>query len=170
MDDRRIARRSFLQGAGLAALTAAGIVPCESQVQIAVPNSGGTEPPKLKAPAFASDCHHHIYDTARFPAVPRPEPNASVVEYRLYKRRIGTTRDVIVTPGAYGITVSHSTLFHPTVTDTELASLARGGIRHPLLPERQRKRQQSHNDARYDRAAVETCERPGLARANQYVR
>ena len=111
MDDRRIARRSFLQGAGLAALTAAGIVPCESQVQIAVPNSGGTEPPKLKAPAFASDCHHHIYDTARFPAVPRPEPNASVVEYRLYKRRIGTTRDVIVTPGAYGITVSHSTLF-----------------------------------------------------------
>jgi D-galactarolactone isomerase len=143
MGDLRIGRRSFLQGAWLAALTAAGIVPWESQTQIAVPNSSGTEPPRVKAPAFACDCHHHIYDTARFPAVQRPEPNASVAEYRLFQRRMGTTRDVVVTPSAYG-TDNRVTLdaiaqlganargvavIRPTVTDTELAALTRGGIR-----------------------------------------
>src|SRR5947209_7725915 len=143
MSDRQIGRRTFLRGAGLAALTAAGILPCESRAQIAVPNSSGTEPPKLKAPALACDCHHHIYDTARFAPVQRPEPNASVAEYRLLQRRIGTTRDVVVTPSAYG-TDNRVTLdaisqlganargvavIHPTITDAELDTLARGGIR-----------------------------------------
>lgn len=98
--DRKIERRTFLQGAALAALTAAGIVPADSLAQIAVPNSSGTERPKLKAPPLACDCHHHIYDTARFPAVQRPEPNSRVVA-----------------------------VIHPTITDAELTTLARGGVR-----------------------------------------
>ena len=67
MDDRKIGRRTFVQGASLAALNAAGVISIRSgQVQVAVPNSSGTEAPKLKAPALACDCHHHIYDTARW--------------------------------------------------------------------------------------------------------
>ena len=37
-----------------------------------VSNSVGTEPPKLKAPANAADCHMHTYDPARFPMPPNP--------------------------------------------------------------------------------------------------
>jgi D-galactarolactone isomerase len=144
MSDRSIGRRVFLQGAGLAALSAAGIIPLQSQAQDAVPNSSGTEPPKLRAPANACDCHHHIYDTARFPA-PQPgaEPNSSVAEYRLLRRRIGTTRDVVVTPRTYatdnrvtldaiaqlGENARGVAVVHPTITDAELEALTRGGIR-----------------------------------------
>jgi predicted TIM-barrel fold metal-dependent hydrolase len=109
-----------------------------------VPNSSGTELPKLKAPALACDCHHHIYDVARFPAAqPGAEPNARVVEYRLLQRRIGTTRDVVVTPRPYGtdnrVTLDAIAQFganargvaviHPTVTDAELKNLDGAGIR-----------------------------------------
>src|SRR5579863_7012510 len=103
MDQRKIGRRAFLQGASIAAVSASGLfdVPM-SHAQVAVPNSTGTELAKLKAPPLACDCHHHIYDTARFPP---PEsgalPNARVAEYRLLQRRIHTTRDVVVTPRAY---------------------------------------------------------------------
>jgi predicted TIM-barrel fold metal-dependent hydrolase len=66
--------------------------------------SAGTEPAKLRAPANAADCHHHIYD-ARYPADPkaalRPE-DALVEDYRVLQRRIGTTRHVIVQPSTYG--------------------------------------------------------------------
>jgi predicted TIM-barrel fold metal-dependent hydrolase len=141
MADRTIGRRSFLQGAGLWVVS--GVLPSEGLAQIAVPNSSGTELPRLKAPPLACDCHHHIYDTARFPAVQRPEPNARVAEYRLLQRRIGTSRDIVVTPSAYG-TDNRVTLdaisqlganargvavIHPTITDTELKALDRGGIR-----------------------------------------
>ena len=67
-----------------------------------VPNSAGTEAPKLKAPANACDCHMHIYDGERFPPA-RPGPqsrmqeNAAVAQYRLLQQRLGTTRTVIVT-------------------------------------------------------------------------
>jgi predicted TIM-barrel fold metal-dependent hydrolase len=60
-----------------------------------VPNSVGTEPPKLKAPAKACDCYMHIYDPARFAMPPskRVAPsNATVADYRLLQKRIGTTR------------------------------------------------------------------------------
>src|SRR2546421_11578147 len=94
-----IRRRTFLAGAG--ALAASGM---SAQAQHNVPNSGGTQAPKLKAPANACDCHMHIYDVARFPAA-RPESrlqtNASVAEYRLLQQRVGTTRVVIVTPAPY---------------------------------------------------------------------
>lgn len=145
MSDRKIKRRTFLQGAGLMALTGAGILPSEALAQIAVPNSSGTERPKLKAPPLACDCHHHIYDTPRFTAVQRPEPNASVKEYRLLQRRLGTTRDIVVTPSAYGtdnrvtldalsqlgagVNAFGVAVIHPTITGAELADLSRSGIR-----------------------------------------
>ncbi|TMJ05933.1 MAG: 2-pyrone-4,6-dicarboxylate hydrolase [Alphaproteobacteria bacterium] len=115
----------------------------------AVPNSGGTQAPALKAPANACDCHMHIYDGARFPPK-RPGPQsrmqeeAAVAQYRLLQKRIGTTRTVIVTPAAY-VTDNRVTLdaiaqlgkagargiavVHPGVTDAELQTLADGGIR-----------------------------------------
>jgi D-galactarolactone isomerase len=114
-----------------------------------VPNSQGTEAPKLKAVTNACDCHMHIYDGERFPPA-RPGPqsrmqeNAAVAQYRLLQRRLGTTRTVIVTPAAY-VTDNRVTLdgierlgrdrtrgvavVHPTVTDAELRTLGDGGIR-----------------------------------------
>src|SRR3954467_5323571 len=93
-----LARRTFLKGA--AAFTSA-LAFDESHAQQAVPNSAGSERPKLAAPANACDCHMHIYDAARFPPV-RPESrmqvNASVSDYRSLQQRNGTSRVVIVTP------------------------------------------------------------------------
>jgi D-galactarolactone isomerase len=98
-----IDRRTVLTGA--AALTATGAMQMRESHAQAVPNSTGTEPPKLKAPANAADCHMHTYDPARFamPPNPRPAPtNGRVEEYRLLQKRIGTTRVVIVQPRNYG--------------------------------------------------------------------
>jgi Lactonase, 7-bladed beta-propeller len=48
-------------------LTASGALrPDEGRAQTPVPNSFGTEPAKVKAPANAADCHMHIYNP-RFP-------------------------------------------------------------------------------------------------------
>jgi D-galactarolactone isomerase len=141
-----IIRRKFLKGAGFVALSAAGAIETrEARAQFAVPNSSGTEAPKLKAPANAADCHMHIYDEARFPmpSSPRVAPtNAAVLQYRLLQKRIGTTRVVIVTPRNYA-TDNRATLdaiaqlgnargvavLHPTVTDSELKRLHDGGVR-----------------------------------------
>src|SRR4030095_16826636 len=69
-----------------------------------VPFSLGTRAPKLAVPAGACDCHMHIYD-GRFPAAPgatlRP-PDASVDDYRQLQQRLGTRRNVVVTPSTYG--------------------------------------------------------------------
>jgi predicted TIM-barrel fold metal-dependent hydrolase len=70
----------------------------------AVPWSAGTEQPRLKVLPNATDCHHHIYDS-RFPNAPEATlvaPNASIADYRLLQKRLGTTRHVIVHPSAYG--------------------------------------------------------------------
>ena len=143
MGDQKIGRRTFLQGAALTAFTA-GIARSEPPAQFAVPNSSGTEAAKIKAPALACDCHHHIYDVARFPASePGAEPKARVAEYRLLQRRIGTTRDVVVTPRPYatdnrvtldaiaqlGANARGVAVIHPTITDAELDTLVHGGIR-----------------------------------------
>lgn len=70
-----------------------------------VPFSSGTQRPYLIAPTNACDCHMHIYDS-RFPPSPhwkkRP-PEANVDAYRLFQKRIGTIRTVVVTPSTYGI-------------------------------------------------------------------
>jgi hypothetical protein len=66
-----IARRTFIKGASMAAITAAASQVGQGQAQ-QVPNSVGTEAPKLKAPPNAADCHMHTYDPARFPMPPNP--------------------------------------------------------------------------------------------------
>jgi D-galactarolactone isomerase len=140
-----IGRRTFLGAAG--ALAMSGMGPAHAQHN--VPNSSGSDAPKLKAPAGACDCHMHIYDEARFPPA-RPGPqsrmqsNASVAEYRLLQQRNGTTRTVVVTPAAY-VTDNRVTLdaivqlgrantrgvavLHPDVADAALKALADGGIK-----------------------------------------
>src|SRR5580692_9184402 len=85
--------------------TAAGLGAARGAGAQTVKWSSGSERPKTKAPALATDCHHHIYD-ARFPADPtatlRPG-DATVADYRLLQARLGTTRNVIVQPSTYGI-------------------------------------------------------------------
>jgi predicted TIM-barrel fold metal-dependent hydrolase len=69
-----------------------------------VKHSAGTNPPKLKAPPNATDCHHHIYD-ARYPTDPTATlqpPDALVEDYRALQKRIGTSRNVLVQPSTYG--------------------------------------------------------------------
>jgi predicted TIM-barrel fold metal-dependent hydrolase len=143
MSDVRIGRRTFLQGAGLAALGAAGIVPLPAEAQYSAPNSTGTERATLKAPPNSCDCHLHIHD-ARFTATrPGADPHARVADYRLLQRRIGTTRCIVITPGPYATdnsvtldAISQMTpnargvaVVQPTITDAELKALAKGGIR-----------------------------------------
>ncbi|HMK80647.1 MAG TPA: amidohydrolase family protein [Xanthobacteraceae bacterium] len=140
-----IGRRTLLGAAG--ALAVSGVGPARAQHN--VPNSSGSDAPKLKAPANACDCHMHIYDAARFPPA-RPGPqsrmqsNASVAEYRLLQQRNGTSRTVVVTPAAY-VTDNRVTLdaivqlgrastrgvavLHPDVAEAELKTLADGGIK-----------------------------------------
>jgi D-galactarolactone isomerase len=143
-----IARRSFIRGAS-ALLISAAALETTARAQTAVPNSTGTETPKLKAPANACDCHIHILDPARFPFVPNPgdrrtpPADAAVPQYRLLQKRNGTTRVVIVTPRNYAtdnrVTVDAIAqlgpdargvaVLHPTVTDAELKKLRDAGIR-----------------------------------------
>jgi predicted TIM-barrel fold metal-dependent hydrolase len=141
-----IARRMLLKGASLAAMSAAvtAISARRGEAQ-GVPYSSGTELPNLKAPANACDCHMHIYDS-RFPAAPnarlRP-PDALVPDYKLLQKRIGTTRNVVVTPSTYGTNnsatldamaqIGNSTrgvaVVDTTVTDGELKRLNDLGVR-----------------------------------------
>jgi len=105
MGDHGIDRRAFLRRAGLTTLSAVAVAHAtEGYAQGRVPNSSGTESPTLKAPPNACDCHHHIYDV-RFPQPPdatsRLVPDSRVEDYRLFQQRIGTSRDVVVTPSAY---------------------------------------------------------------------
>jgi D-galactarolactone isomerase len=144
MNEQSIGRRTFLSGA--AALTASAALRAgEGRAQTSVPNSSGTEPAKVKAPANATDCHMHIYDP-RFAEVGpnRAKPNnATVQDYRLLQKRTGTTRVVVVTPRNYatdnrvtvdalaqlGANARGVAVVHPTITDAELKALDAGGIR-----------------------------------------
>jgi D-galactarolactone isomerase len=124
-------RREFLKTAGVLAIATAGFGVRRADAQ-PVPYSTGTEPPKLKAPANACDCHMHIYD-AKYPIAPtatlKPS-DATVADYKLLQRRIGTTRNVVVTPSTYGtdnrITLDAIAQIGPTargvaVVDTSIA-------------------------------------------------
>src|SRR5689334_17851525 len=107
--------------------------------------SSGTEPPKLKAPANACDCHHHIYGS-QYKVDPRSTlrpGDATVDDYRALQKRIGTTRNVIVQPSTYGTenapTLDASAAFGPsaravvvvdtTVSDSELKRMRGLGAR-----------------------------------------
>jgi D-galactarolactone isomerase len=98
-----IARRGFLQAMGATIIVASGFDTTAGHAET-VPWSTGTESPKLKAPPNACDCHMHIYDS-RFPIAPtaklRPG-DATVDDYRRLQKRLGTTRNVVVTPSTYG--------------------------------------------------------------------
>lgn len=112
---------------------------------VKVPWSAGTEAPTLKAPANATDCHHHIYDP-RFPYDPKAiiKPGtATVADYRLLQKRIGTTRNVIVQPSTYGVdnrclldslrqfgrNARGVAVVNSSVTDRELNELHEAGVR-----------------------------------------
>ena len=126
-------RRELLKAAGALAVVTTGIgIGVRRADAQRVPYSTGTELPKLKAPANACDCHMHIYD-AKYPIAPTAtlKPSDAVVaEYKLLQRRIGTTRNVVVTPSTYGtdnrITLDAIAQIGPTargvaVVDTSIA-------------------------------------------------
>ena len=134
-------RRSVLAAA--AGASAANVTGAAALV--AVPWSAGTELAKIKAPPNAADCHHHIY-SARFKIDPnstlRPG-DASVADYRLLQKRIGTMRNVIVQPSTYGIfndglvealgefgpTARGVAVVNDSVTDAELKRLEAARVR-----------------------------------------
>ena len=139
---QNLARRTFLQGVGVATLAGLGAGDAQAQ-QVAW--SAGTEPAKIKMPADACDCHHHIYDS-RFPIAPSAtlKPgDAKPADYRLLQKRIGTTRDVVVQPSTYGTdnsctldgmaqlgaTARGVAVVDTSVTDAELKRLDSLGIR-----------------------------------------
>jgi D-galactarolactone isomerase len=143
----RIDRRAFLKSGSLVAMGAAGVLSSHESDAQTVPNSAGSDAPRLKAPPNACDCHHHIYDAVRFPQPPAATaplvPDARVEEYRLLQRRIRTTRSVVVTPSAYatdnrvtldaiaqaGSQARGVAVVQTSLTDAELKALAAGGIR-----------------------------------------
>src|ERR1700751_83055 len=145
--DRRELLKAISAGAATGFLAGAARDAAAQQVKW----SEGTEPPKLKAPPNACDCHHHIYD-ARDPVDPKAvlRPGDALVEdYRAFQKRIGTSRNVVVKPSTYGIdnrvTLDAVAAFGPTaravvvvddtVTDAELKhmhGLGARGIRFNL--------------------------------------
>jgi len=98
-------RRGFMKAASVIALTtAASSIGARGAGAQQVPYSAGTEAPKLKAPANACDCHMHIYN-ANYPVAPSATlkpPDALVADYKLLQKRLGTSRNVVVTPSTYG--------------------------------------------------------------------
>ncbi len=113
---------------------------------MSIPNTSGTQAPKLSVPANACDCHMHIYDP-KFPQAADAaalHAAASVDEYRLIQKRLGTTRTVVVTPRNY-YTDNRVTLdaierlgrantrgvavLRDDVSDASLQALHEGGIR-----------------------------------------
>src|SRR5215469_210206 len=95
-------RRDVLKAVSAAAAIAALSRPAHAQ---SVKWSAGSDAPKLKAPANATDCHHHIYN-AKYPVDPKATlrpADALVEDYRALQRRLGTTRNILVQPSTYGI-------------------------------------------------------------------
>lgn len=133
-------RRDLLLGMAAVALSEPAIAE-----DVAVKWSSGTQAPRLAAPKFATDCHHHIYDS-RFPVAPqavlRPA-DATVADYRALQRRIGIARHVIVQPSTYGTDnrclldalaqfgaeARGVAVVTPDVTDSELREMQAAGVR-----------------------------------------
>ena len=145
MRDQAIGRRTLLTATAAAAVASA-FDATAGRTQDAVPNTTGSHPAKVRAPANAADCHMHVYDP-RFPeSNPRPgqnPKNATVSDYRLLQKRTGTTRVVVVQSRNYatdnsvtidalkqlGANARGVAVVHPTITDAELTSLNDAGIR-----------------------------------------
>src|SRR5437660_6798819 len=106
----------LMSAAAVATLATLGAEPAAAQP---VKWSEGTDPPKLKAPANACDCHHHIYD-AKYPVDPKATlrpGDAFVEDYRAFQKRIGTSRNVVAQPPTDGsdnsVTLDAVTAFGP---------------------------------------------------------
>ena len=148
---KSLTRRNFLKGTGMTLLALSGLhLPFSKSEATAAnslaPFSSGTDRPRFKVPANATDCHHHIYDS-RFPVDPNStlrHPNATVADYRLLQKRLGTTRNVIVQPSTYGVnnsglvqslrefglaTTRGIAVVNNSVTDEELRKLNAAGVR-----------------------------------------
>jgi D-galactarolactone isomerase len=140
-----IGRRTLLKAMGATAMAAGGFETSPGRAQQPAPWSSGTEQPKLKAPPNACDCHMHIYNS-RFPVAPNAKlrpPDATIDDYRLLQKRIGTTRNIVVTPSTYGTDNSCSldaiaklgetargvAVVDTSVTDAELKRLDKLGMR-----------------------------------------
>jgi D-galactarolactone isomerase len=99
---------------------------------------------QFSMPDGACDAHHHIYDP-RFPYLPsaRVQAPATVSDYYAFRRRMHTSRDVIVLPSAYGTNNDPLLFFqgemggntrsiavlHSSVSDSELEDLNAAGVR-----------------------------------------
>lgn len=138
-----LGRRAALQTLAGAASAAAGAARADEA--IAVPWSAGRERPTLVVPPDAADCHHHIYDH-HFPADPAAglhPGDATVADYRLLQRRLGTTRNVVVQPSTYGLdnrcmlaalaafgnTARGIAVVHPDIPLAELRRMDEAGVR-----------------------------------------
>jgi predicted TIM-barrel fold metal-dependent hydrolase len=104
MKSAYVNRREVLHTMSIAAAGALLALPVRPAAAQSVKWSAGTDAPKLKAPANATDCHHHVYN-AKYPVDPKATlrpADASVEDYRALQKRIGTTRNVLVQPSTYG--------------------------------------------------------------------
>jgi len=151
MNTKGISRRTFLKGAGAALGVLGGIQVAArnawpESAGVKVPFSAGTELPRLKVPPNTADCHHHIYDS-RFPIDPSATllpPDASIADYRLLQKRLGTTRNVVIQPSTYGVnnsglvsvlkqfglsTTRGVAVVNTSVSDEELKNLNAAGVR-----------------------------------------
>jgi D-galactarolactone isomerase len=145
-------RRDVLKALGVIVTSGSGFMmadcanaPVEETEAETVPWSAGTERPRLKMPADATDSHHHIYDPA-YPwtaeAVLKPGA-ARVDDYRKLQKRLGTSRNVIVQPSSYGVDnrlllaslaqfagrARGVAVVNTSVTDADLRQLHDGGVR-----------------------------------------
>ena len=145
MSEVRWNRRKWLKTAAVGAVTSFLAAGTRNAAAQQVKWSEGTEPPKLQALPNACDCHHHIYD-AKYPvdpkAVLRPA-DALVEDYKAFQKRIGTSRNIVVTPSTYGtdnrVTLDAVAAFGPqaraivvvndTVSDAELKRMHEQGAR-----------------------------------------
>lgn len=117
-----------------------------STVSEQVPNSSGVNAPALQIPSNACDSHLHIYDARFAQSVDAAalQDLATVNEYRLLQKRLGTERAVIVTPRSYGVSNDVTldaiaqlgihcargvAVLRSDVSDTTLKALDAGGIR-----------------------------------------
>lgn len=140
-------RREFLRRstALMAAVGMGAVLPNAWAQGVAYPHSSGSERAKVRLPANACDCHMHIYDD-RFPWAPGAKlvhAPATVAMYRQLQQRLGTTRNVVVTPSAYGTdnrctldalsqlgaTARGVAVVDASVSDDELARLDKAGVK-----------------------------------------
>lgn len=119
----------------------------EEKVGLQAPYSTGRNYPRYQIPENACDAHHHIYDPVRYPYLPtdvRNQPPSTVDCYRMLQHRLGTTRNVIIQPSAYGTdnrctldalaqmgynTTRAVVVVDASISDEELRSMHKAGVR-----------------------------------------